>query len=612
MKRLKFLAPLLGLLAVLFAVGAPLDAQTITQRPIKAALLGSGTKPQASYDFRAGIPAPMTFSRASGATQVASDGLVKWAPENLISRSEMTVAQLNAATQTGITDAVPSITGFVASIQFTGNATSRGAYAPAITTVAAYQYVLALYVQMDDNSVPAVGTGSSNDFTMNQDGSTGTVASITQVGSSSVYRIVTTPQTGTGIGNFGVNKATTNSAKGFRVTGWHVYRSPNVDNTYVKTTGSQYFGPRIAYDPTNVGVNWGYQAEMQSTNAVAFSHDITATGWSPLAIVATANATTAPDGTTTASTIKEDGTTAPHSAQYSTITFVSGSVYGVSTFLKNITGSRWAQCGISGGDFVNVNPSTGAIGSKTASMSNVVMQQLPNGWWWLRMQFTSGFSAGSSFRCYMVLSSTSTAGESYAGDNTSKIAMWCAMVETAGVGNTSCIPTAGSAVTRSQDILSLPLTSLPGWNASKGGVLVAAYRLHTLNPASPGYGQGVLQITDGTANNTIIMFGNRGGGGQNQDYIASGGAADLINVDAAPPPVFTRRKHALGWKDNGAQASYDGTNTVTSAGVPLPIAPTTFYIGSYGTQGQTLNGTLESVAYYAGARPDAFVQAVSR
>ena len=58
-------------------------------------------------------------------------------------------------------------------------------------------------------------------------------------------------------------------------------------------------------------------------------------------------------------------------------------------------------------------------------------------------------------------------------------------------------------------------------------------------------------------------------------------------------------------------AVHDGQSLGLATGtVALPGGMTTALLGAYGG-GATLGGALESVAYYAGARGDAFVQQVS-
>lgn len=366
---------------------------------------------------------------------------------------------------------------------------------------------------------------------------------------------------------------------------------------------------RFDYDPATLAP-LGYLTEMQSTNAITQSQALTATGWTSANLTVTDNVQVAPDGTTTGATIRENSATSAHKAQYDPISPVSGSVYGVSVFAKNISGSRWLQLNVTGLDYVNFQPSTGTIGSLSANASNAVARQLANGWWRFSFFYTAPATATTSLRLYTANASDAVGGVSYAGDGTSTIAVWGVQFETAGVGVTSYIPTAGSTVTRSQDILSLPLTSLPGWNASKGGVLVATYRLFTLVPSTPGNNQIAASIDDGSNNNRVQVVPNNAGAGTMRGIMASGGIS-INQTGGTSSSVFVRRKQATGWNTNLVQVAYDGTLLGDTSGtLALPVSPTTLNIGR--ALSENLNGTLKSIAYYAGARSDAFVQAVSR
>lgn len=369
---------------------------------------------------------------------------------------------------------------------------------------------------------------------------------------------------------------------------------------------------RFDYDPATL-TPLGYLAEMQSTNNVLNSGDVSNASWTKNNITVTGNANVAPDGTTTAATLTEDSATTAKYVGTSSMSWTSGNITGMSVFVKNLSGSRWLQLGPTGGDAaVNFQPSTGTIGTVGARGASAVARQLANGWWRLSVLYTSNFTGSTDWRFYMVSASNSSAGASYTGDGTSGFALWGAQYETAGVGVTSYIPTAGSTVTRSQDILTLPLTSLPGWRPTQGGVLVAAYRLHTLAPSTPGNNQAVFKLDDGTPNNGVFAEGQYAGTGVQRHFVASGGVtqADLNNGPAVQA-VFVRRKLAIGWGIPRAVSAYDGNfvsgvNTVTA----LPVGLTELAIG--GNSSQQLNGTIESIAYYAGARSDAFVQQVSR
>ena len=80
-----------------------------------------------------------------------------------------------------------------------------------------------------------------------------------------------------------------------------------------------------------------------------------------------------------------------------------------------------------------------------------------------------------------------------------------------------------------------------------------------------------------------------------------------------PIAAFTRSKMALGWGTSRGVRALDGAIATTASGsYSLPVSPANLYIGNSYAASETLNGTLESIAYYRGARSDAFVQAVSR
>jgi hypothetical protein len=350
---------------------------------------------------------------------------------------------------------------------------------------------------------------------------------------------------------------------------------------------------------------------MASTNLITYSRTIAA-NWTAANVTATDNAVASPDGTTNASTIKEDGTTNVHGSIAPAITVANGSVYGISAYFKNVSGSRWAQLNLAGSYYINFQPSTGTIGSAAAGVSSASVRSVGGGWYRLQAQVTSGVTGAQQVRVYLAQNSSDGAAPSYAGDNTSTIAVWGVQFETAGVGVTSYIPTAGSTASRTQDVLSLPLTSLPGWSASQGGVLVAAYRLHTLVPSSPGYTQAPAAINDGSTNNVVRIEGQDGGGGRAKFFVSSGGATQAQPNIAASPAIFTWTKHAGGWSTSRIFGALNGGAGVGASGAySLPVAPTTLSLGCTPSS-QALNGTLESIAYYRGARPDAFVQAVSR
>ena len=80
----------------------------------------------------------------------------------------------------------------------------------------------------------------------------------------------------------------------------------------------------------------------------------------------------------------------------------------------------------------------------------------------------------------------------------------------------------------------------------------------------------------------------------------------------SPSSTWIRRRVAAGWSTSRVAVATDGAMGGSASGsYALPVNPTQLYPGSW-TAVSPINGTIESIAYYRGARPDAFVQAVSR
>jgi hypothetical protein len=150
----------------------------------------------------------------------ASEAKQTWR-RNLLGYTEGTVAQLG--TGSNVTDAVSSISGFSNSIAFVDNALTRFAY-KVIQTVASASYTFSLFVQMDDDSAPVVGTNTTTgDLCLILESNFATSGITVSLVSGSIYRISGTV-TGSGLTtrNFGAVKYTGQSAKGFRVTGYQL------------------------------------------------------------------------------------------------------------------------------------------------------------------------------------------------------------------------------------------------------------------------------------------------------------------------------------------------------------------------------------------------------
>lgn len=366
---------------------------------------------------------------------------------------------------------------------------------------------------------------------------------------------------------------------------------------------------RFASDPV-ARSPLGYVAEPQSTNLVLNSSDLTNVSWVPVSATVASSAVVAPDGTTMTFLQEDTTATTTHFVRTgaTAITFVAGTTYTLSMFAR--AGTRnWAYLSIPSALFGGTtrayfNLATGVVGTITGTATSAI-KAIGNGIYRISMTATCAVGGSSSVNISLT---TADNTPSYSGDGVSGLYVWGAQVETNSM--TSYIPTTGSTATRSADALTLPLASVAGWNASQGGVLVASY---ILNALAAGTQEGVLYISDGTANNLVGFSADTTGTGRLRTLLSSGGVssvnANLGNISVAG--VAT--KFALGWSTSEVVGAMNGSLKAPSTGVfSLPVSPTRLNIGCDSVGANPLNGTLATVAYYSGARSESFVQGVSR
>jgi hypothetical protein len=189
--------------------------------------------------------------------------------------------------------------------------------------------------------------------------------------------------------------------------------------------------PRVTFARASSGAVYdGKTVAKAEENLFARSQEFNSTPtWStPLRASIAADATTAPDGTSTADTLIEDGTTNSHYVHYATTTWPTGT-YTLSVFAKLASGSRRLSLSQAFGGAVGYaifDLSAGTVaatsGAHTASIVNA-----GNGWYRCIVTYTT---TSTTARFDFALNAGGAAGlESYAGDGTSGIHLWGAQLE---------------------------------------------------------------------------------------------------------------------------------------------------------------------------------------
>jgi hypothetical protein len=425
----------------------------------------------------------VTHARAGHATMVDSDGKIKWAPHNLQRYSE----EFNNSTwiKSGASVTANAATApngeLLADLLYPTS--SRGLIYD--LTANTDPYKISCFVKSAGFSWVALGTNTNNTdiswFNLGS-GVVGTVgsnmasSSITSIGDG-WYLCSTTTTTAVG-GNAqmamwptdgdGSRDSTPNGTDGVYIWGAHCHKSDlggMVNNSargdsYVPTTNSAVYAPRLGHHVYNgsAWVNEGILHESEArTNLITYSQDFSNSYWRAFgAPTITSNATTAPDGTTTADRVAANQAVTNNGAFQSSSTVPTGGSFSV--FAKADT-VDWLAFGEVGDCWAWFDLANGVTGNKSAAVGSTSITDYGNGWYlcqacgittlWDRVLLSPKPTGGNGDPWSNV---TNSVGDS--------VFLWGAQIE-AGPRTSSYIPTSGSTVTRAAETLTVPAANLP-------------------------------------------------------------------------------------------------------------------------------------------------------
>jgi len=434
-----------------------------------------------------------THARAGNATMVDSDGVLKWAPHNLLTYSEDFT---NAAwPKTNVTVAgtvvTPNATLGTHRVDFPTYTSNVGRVtAKARVKPNGYSYfglreqsvtgAEAVFFLSGAGTVPysTAGTGSSLVTSISFDGEFYDVElSISFTGSSSAVRAyVLDANPASNLNSYSFSGDT---VSGIEIETGHLYRSdlggmvnnPSTGDSYVPTTDSARYLPRVGHHIWN-GSAWvdeGYFHESEArTNLVTYSQDFTDASWVDSTVTRTADEI-GPDGL-------ED------SAYTLTDTTASTSVFGQTVVCANDTAARTLSVFVkktvsaatfpgisiyySGGTSINsgitLNTDTGVAtarsGGGVSAPDRFAMQDFGD-YWRASVTVSNNGTNNTSVLGY-ISPAVNTNGSGTWVATTGSFVAYGAQVE-AGSTPSSYIPTSGSTVTRAADTLTIPSANLP-------------------------------------------------------------------------------------------------------------------------------------------------------
>ena len=332
--------------------------------------------------------------------------------------------------------------------------------------------------------------------------------------------------------------------------------------------------------------------ERAATNLFTFSEAFDDASWGKTAVTVTANAATAPDGSSNADKLAEDATSNVHRLSRAYVPAV-GDVLTLSVFAK--AGERsWIKVSMDnyGGAFPAsraawFNLATGQIGTQLAG-SNATIVALGNGLYRCSVSQSVAATAATSGINYIAIANAD-GGDTYAGTAGNGVYIFGAQLEALAFP-TSYIATAGATGSRSADTFSFPFGITPQeMTVYARFVEAGTFRNQTDGGRSPR----IMQI--GKSDDTgarLVLFAAQGGVGYNGSFTRDGSAfsspalahshavGDLVELmlQLAPDGSLTLRKAI----NLGSETS----NTATGGG-PMPSAwsDTKLWLGNLGGSG---------------------------
>lgn len=342
---------------------------------------------------------------------------------------------------------------------------------------------------------------------------------------------------------------------------------------------------RLDFDPVTLAPR-GLLIEEARTNNVVYSQTFTNAAWAaPTNATVTDNAALASDGTSTAATLIENSVTGLHALDSPGFSFVAGTTYTISLFVKAI-GARDVELGfpvtVFTSRFASFNLQTGAVRSTDAGVTATI-EPWRGGIYRISASATCASSAGSRWGTFV---NNQAGTRSYTGDGSSGLQIWGAQLEV-GAFPTSYIPTTTAAATRAADVATIATSAFPFNSVAGSFVLRTA-------PLSVTGTQPAITIDDGTANERYRIANDAGTW---KAQVTDGGVTQAdISVGSAVANTAANLGFAYAANDIAAVLNGGTVGTGTSATLPT-VSTVTFGTGRH-----------QNLTYYPRRMPDTELQ----
>lgn len=360
------------------------------------------------------------------------------------------------------------------------------------------------------------------------------------------------------------------------------YNRGYIPTPYLVTTSAARIGIPQSYDIDEDC--FGILIESVGTNKCLQSENLDPAGpWDVSGVSYTANATTAPDGSTTADTLDDNDAGA---VEYLTQTIgsMTDAVYTASVYMKAGTSSvGYLGFSAGGGDdfavFVDLTNGNTLERTGIDTATSITSTSVGNGWYRVTLSGDTNSTGDVTFILAPAGRTNMSAG-SLDNAGTGTAYFWGAQFELGTVAS-SYIPTLGSTVTRAVDAVA---KGAFGDNAiDVSGCIVSQYmdgKSTVFRSGKPmvglGYNGGncwMFEMTNPPNVTHVVWNCSTGEGGGDDAVVDTGTATSGVRYDAAGR-----------MKEDDVAGSFNGAAVVTDATADVPADPSsdyTFFIGSY-------------------------------
>ena len=409
----------------------------------------------------------VTHSRAGQATMTDSDGEIKWAPHNLLPRSEELNLWSQANAGSVVVDNAVAPDGTTTAATLTISSTNFHRYIlSSVTYTAGDKLTFSFWVRSD--------TVTTLPFGINGGANGDNNAIFSDVAVTSTWQLVEFEFTVLGSDSslyYLIGKQTSNQPVNCQlgdVEIWHphAYRSDlggmannsETGDSYVPTTSSPVYLPRVGHHiyNGNAWVNEGILHESEArTNLLTYSDDFSnwiktrlslgtedSLGYTPIEASAA--------GTSTRYLLRDSSV-------------ISGATYTFSFDVKareNTFVQIATSTGFASGPYVNFNLSTGEIGGSSGSLNPTITNIGPDEYRVSATAPATSSTSGARFVVAIVGSTDAGRFATYSATQGDGILIRYAQLE-AGSTPSSYIPTSGAAATRAAETLTVPAANLP-------------------------------------------------------------------------------------------------------------------------------------------------------